>query len=53
MIAKWLVVSWVALGTVLYIASVGKVRTPITPRSAAIATLINAVLVTAIVIWWQ
>lgn len=53
MIVKWIVVAWIMLGTVATIAAVGKARQPTTAGVAAAVTLINAALITAIVIWWR
>lgn len=51
-IAKWAIVALMTWGALSTIANVGKPRKVTTPGVAAAATLINAAIITAIVVWW-
>lgn len=53
MIAKWIIIGWVALATITVVALVGKPRKPITPGTAAVIVALNAIQIVAMVIWWR
>lgn len=53
MIAKWLIIGFIALGALLTVTLVGKPRKPLTPGAAALTVLVCAVEIVAICIWWR
>jgi hypothetical protein len=46
----WIVVGWVALGALLTITQVGKIRPPTTPGVAALTVVFSAVLIALVLI---
>lgn len=53
MIAKWIIIGWMAFGTLMVIATIGKPRKTMTPGMAAAITLVSAAQIVAMVIWWR
>ena len=51
MIAKWIIIGWIALGALMTIANIGKPRKPLEPGQVAVMSLINAAFITAVIIW--
>jgi hypothetical protein len=52
-IAKWTIVALIAFGAIVTIVRVGQPRKPIDPATAAGATVINALILAAILIFWN
>jgi hypothetical protein len=52
-IVKWFIVTLYALGTLSTIASIGKPRQPVTNGQAMVIILFNALIVIAVITWWQ
>lgn len=51
-VAKWGIVAMLTMGALVTIACVGKPRAPTTPGVAAVSTMVTALMVVLIVLWW-
>lgn len=45
----WFIVGWLALGSVITVSRIGKTNKPTTPQVAAVALVVNAVLITVFI----
>ncbi len=52
-IIKWCMVGLLALGALNIIMKIGKPRDPITPKTAATVTVMQAMWITAIIVFWN
>lgn len=52
-IIKWAIVAFIAYGALVSVSSVGKQKKPVTGQIAAAVVLIQAALITAIVVLWD
>jgi hypothetical protein len=53
MIAKWIIVGYLSVLSIVSIARTGKPPARTTPGAVAVATALNSALIVAICIWWQ
>jgi len=53
MIAKWLIIAWIAFGSLLMIAYIGKPRQAVTPGQAVLGVVFAAAQIAAMLIWWR
>lgn len=47
----WVLAGWFLLSTIITVACVGQPRKPLTPETAAVAVLLNALWIGAIVVF--
>lgn len=52
-IAKWAIIAMIAFGTIASVLEVGKPRQPTTGATAATVVVLHALIIAAILAWWQ
>jgi hypothetical protein len=53
MVAKWLVVTFMVVGSLSAITVVGKPRQPLRPGTAAVIVFVQALQIVAIILYWH
>jgi hypothetical protein len=52
-IAKWVIIGWLAVSALIFISRTGKPRKTLTPGDVVVGVLEYVAAIVAIVLWWH
>lgn len=53
MIAKWIIIAWLSLGSIAVVAAIGRPSQPLTPGSAVVVCIFNIAIIVSMIVWWR